>query len=101
MNTTQIPQTDSIEELAHFWETHDLTDFESELEEVTEPVFERGRVRNGQGAVATAGVSPSQTLGLRQAYRSYNLAARVGLGEIAACLINGLLYTFAARITFE
>ena len=36
-----IPQTDSIQELAQFWDTHDLTDFEDELEEVTEPVFER------------------------------------------------------------
>lgn len=40
MNRTKIPQTDSIQELAHFWDTHDLTDFEDELEEVTEPVFE-------------------------------------------------------------
>ena len=36
-----IPKTDSIDELAHFWQTHDLTDFEEELEEVHEPVFER------------------------------------------------------------
>ncbi len=35
-----LPQTDSIEELAQFWDTHDLTDFEDELEEVTELVFE-------------------------------------------------------------
>lgn len=41
MNETKLPQTDSIEELAHFWDTHDLTDFEDELEEVTEPVFVR------------------------------------------------------------
>jgi CopG antitoxin of type II toxin-antitoxin system len=41
MNISSIPQTDSIKELAHFWDTHDLTDFEDELEEVTEPVFER------------------------------------------------------------
>ena len=40
MNDPKIPQTDSIEELARFWDTHDLTDFEDELEEVTEPVFE-------------------------------------------------------------
>lgn len=33
------PQTDSIEELARFWDTHDLTEFADELEEVTEPVF--------------------------------------------------------------
>lgn len=42
MNRSQIPQTDSIQELAEFWDTHDLTDFEAELVEVTEPVFERG-----------------------------------------------------------
>jgi hypothetical protein len=34
-----IPQTDSIEELAKFWDSHDVTDFEDELEEVTEPIF--------------------------------------------------------------
>jgi len=41
MNNPKIPQIDSIEELARFWDTHDLSDFEDELEEVTEPVFER------------------------------------------------------------
>lgn len=41
MNRPKIPQTDSIEELAQFWSTHELTDFEDELEEVTEPVFKR------------------------------------------------------------
>lgn len=41
MKQTRIPQTDSIEELAKFWDTHDLTDFEDELEEVTEPIFAR------------------------------------------------------------
>jgi len=41
MKTKRIPQTDSILELARFWDTHDLTDFEDELEEVTQPVFRR------------------------------------------------------------
>ena len=41
MNTPKIPPTDSIAELARFWDTHDLTDFEDELEEVPESVFER------------------------------------------------------------
>ena len=36
-----LPQTDSIQELAQFWDTHDLTEFADELEEVLEPVFER------------------------------------------------------------
>lgn len=41
MKNSKIPETDSIQELAHFWDTHDLTDFENELEEVSDPVFER------------------------------------------------------------
>jgi predicted DNA binding CopG/RHH family protein len=44
MNRDRMPQTDSIEELARFWDTHDLTDFEEELEEVPGPVFERETV---------------------------------------------------------
>ena len=42
MKKSKLPRTDSIEKLAEFWDTHDLTDFEDELEEVTEPVFVRG-----------------------------------------------------------
>ena len=41
MSTNKIPQSDSIQELAQFWDSHDVTDFEGELEEVIEPVFER------------------------------------------------------------
>ena len=41
MNKDRIPQTDSIPELEEFWDTHDLTDYEEELEEVVEPVFQR------------------------------------------------------------
>jgi predicted DNA binding CopG/RHH family protein len=40
MKTPKIPHTDSIAELARFWDAHDLTDFEDELEEVPESVFE-------------------------------------------------------------
>ena len=40
MNTKKLPQSDSIQELAQFWDTHDLTDFDNELEEVIGPVFE-------------------------------------------------------------
>ena len=40
MNNPRIPETDSIQEMAHFWDTHDLTDFEDELEEVCDQVFE-------------------------------------------------------------
>lgn len=41
MKGNKIPQTDSIRELADFWNTHDLTDFDAELKEVDEPVFDR------------------------------------------------------------
>lgn len=41
MKKSRLPKTDSIEKLAEFWDTHDLTDFEDELEEVSELVFVR------------------------------------------------------------
>lgn len=37
----KIPTTDSIAALADFWQQNDLTDFDAELQEVTEPVFQR------------------------------------------------------------
>ena len=39
----KIPDTDSIRELADFWDTHDVTAFSDQLEEVTEPVLTRAR----------------------------------------------------------
>ena len=42
MKKSKLPTTDSIQKLAEFWDTHDLTDFEGEMEEVSEPVFVRG-----------------------------------------------------------
>jgi hypothetical protein len=42
MTARRLPRTDSIQDLAKFWDTHDLTDYEAELTEVDEPVFERG-----------------------------------------------------------
>ena len=41
MTRNRLPKTDSIQKLARFWDTHDLTDFEDELAEVAEPVFVR------------------------------------------------------------
>ncbi len=43
MKKSKLPKIDSIEKLAEFWDTHDLADFEDELEEVAEPVFVPGR----------------------------------------------------------
>lgn len=36
----KLPVTDSIAELARFWDTHDVTDYLDQLKEVTEPVFD-------------------------------------------------------------
>lgn len=41
MKKTRLPKTDSIKKLAEFWDSHDLTDFAEQLEEVAEPVFVR------------------------------------------------------------
>lgn len=35
----KIPGFRTLEDMAEFWDTHDVTDFEDELEEVNEPVF--------------------------------------------------------------
>ena len=51
---SHLPDTDSISELAAFWQTHDLTDFEDELEEVTEPVFVRTKQLTVQLSAADA-----------------------------------------------
>ncbi len=38
--------TDSIKELASFWDEHDITDFENSLEEVKGRVFNKGKEIN-------------------------------------------------------
>jgi hypothetical protein len=38
---SRLPKTDSLKKLAEFWDSHDLNDFEDELEEIAEPVFVR------------------------------------------------------------
>ena len=39
--TQRLPKTDSIEELAEFWDTHGLTEFEGHLEEASAGIFAR------------------------------------------------------------
>ena len=43
MRAKKLPNTDSIQELAKFWDRHDLTDFAQALEEVGEPLFARSK----------------------------------------------------------
>ena len=41
VNKRTLPDTDSVEELARFWDTHDVTEFDDDLEEVNDPMFEQ------------------------------------------------------------
>ena len=70
MRGKKLPNTDSIQELAKFWDTHDLTDFEPALEEVAEPVFVRSK-----------GASLSVDLPPRELQRVRRLAKSRGVNE--------------------
>jgi hypothetical protein len=41
MKKPKLPKSDSIQELAAFWDSHDATEFEADLVEVNVPVFAR------------------------------------------------------------
>lgn len=62
---TRLPHTDSIEELARFWDTRDLTDFEEDLEEADEPVFVRSK-----GASLSIDLRPTEAQHLTRIARS-------------------------------
>jgi hypothetical protein len=69
MRKRKLPNTDSVEELARFWDTHDVTDFEDELEEVTEPVFACKGVR-AKGASLSIVLPPADVRRLKGIARS-------------------------------
>jgi predicted DNA-binding ribbon-helix-helix protein len=37
----KIPEFKTIEEMARFWDSHDITDFEDQLTEVKKPIFDK------------------------------------------------------------
>jgi len=76
MKRVKIPQTDSIEELARFWDSHDLTEFEDQLEEVTESVFER-RLE----AVITLHLQPQEIAAVKRAAQARGIAEATLLRE--------------------
>ena len=41
----KIPEFKTIEEMARFWDSHDITDFEDQLTEVKEPIFQKMKSR--------------------------------------------------------
>lgn len=68
----KILETDSIRELAEFWDTHDVTEFGDQLAEVAEPVFARRPTRG-----VTVPFSADELKALRE------VAASRGLDEAA------------------
>jgi len=68
----KIPDTDSIRELAEFWDTHDVMEFADQLEEVGDPVFVRRSTRG-----VTVPLSTDELRALRV------VAASRGLDEAA------------------
>ena len=65
MRRQELPNTDSIEELAKFWDTHDLTDFEGDLGEAGEPVFVREK-----GSSLSIDLQPTEARHLKRIARS-------------------------------
>ena len=66
MTPPRIPATDSISELAAFWSTHDITDYEEELEVVEAPVF----VKRGEGQDLVLHLDPEEAVTVREAARA-------------------------------
>ena len=46
MGKCDIPPVNSIQELAEFWDTNDLTDFEDQMVEITSIVFEAKPIKD-------------------------------------------------------
>ena len=61
----RLPDTDSVEKLATFWDNHDLTDFGDDLQEVSEPVFVRAK-----GTSLSIELRPAEAQHLKKIARS-------------------------------
>lgn len=70
----RIPQTDSIQELADFWQTHDLTDFETQLEVVESPF-------SGAATTIKLQLQPQEVAAVEQVARSRGLDAEALIRE--------------------
>lgn len=65
MRRQKLLATDSVEELAAFWDHHDLTDFGEDLQEVSEPVFVRAK-----GTSLSIELQPAEAQHLKKLARS-------------------------------
>jgi hypothetical protein len=85
MKRQRIPQTDSIRELADFWDTHDLTDLEDQLEEVTEPIFQPR-----DGTVVELHLKPSEAATVRRLAESRGIASAELIEEWVRQKVHGV-----------
>ena len=85
MKKINIPQTDSIGELARFWDTHDLTEFEGQFEEVVEPVFEP----SPEAAVALR-LQPQEMTAVKQAAQARGIEETALLREWVLEKLRGI-----------
>jgi hypothetical protein len=84
MSKPKIPSTDSVEEFARFWDTHDATDFEDKVEEVTEQVFVRK-----PGAVMTFRLEPKEAEAVEKIARAKGVEEATLLREWVLEKIQG------------
>ena len=83
---TSLPATDSIRELAEFWDAHSLTDFDDELEEVAGPVFARDDEPvtiplRSEEAEAVAGLAAAEGASREELLRRWVLRALAERGK--------------------
>lgn len=70
MKNRKLPKTDSIKELAAFWDTHDLTDFADELEEVRSTVFQR------ETAGVTVDLKPAEAAAVKRIAKASKIGCK-------------------------
>jgi hypothetical protein len=73
MKKIKLPGTDSIRKLADFWDHHDLTDFDEQLQDVAAPAFARGRARRA-GAAIHVPLKPREAQAVEQMARARHVS---------------------------
>jgi len=95
MNNHDLPKTDSISELAAFWDSHDLTDFDDQLEDAPDRVFSRSAKRYSFTLVMSAEPDDAQTERLYEQLQDGTISTIAGVPQIqfqreAATLVDAI-----------